>query len=66
MLAIKKEYVVTDNNKKKAVLVDIDTFSKMEELIENYGLAKFMDEVKNEKNIDLRDAKRHYRAIKKG
>ena len=42
MLAIKKEYVVTDNNKKKAVLVDIDTFSKMEELIENYGLAKFI------------------------
>jgi PHD/YefM family antitoxin component YafN of YafNO toxin-antitoxin module len=66
MLAIKKEYVVTDNNKKKAVLVDIDTFSKMEELIENYGLAKFMDEVKNERNIDLRDAKRHYQAIKKG
>jgi PHD/YefM family antitoxin component YafN of YafNO toxin-antitoxin module len=66
MLAIKKEYVVTDNNKKKAVLVDIDTFSKMEELIENYGLAKFMDEVKNERNIALRDAKKHYQAIKKG
>ena len=28
MLKIKKEYVVTDDNKKKAVLVDIETFEK--------------------------------------
>jgi len=33
MLAIKKEYVVADDNKKKAVLVDTDTFNKMEEII---------------------------------
>lgn len=33
MLAIKKEYIVTSSNKKKAVLVDIDTFNKMEELL---------------------------------
>ena len=51
MLAIKKEYIVTDDNKKKAVLIDIDTFNKMEEIIENYGLAKYMAEVKNEDNF---------------
>ena len=28
MLGIKKEYIVTDDNKKKAVLIDIDTFNK--------------------------------------
>ena len=47
MLAIKKEYIVTDDNKKKAALIDIDTFNKMEEIIENYGLAKYMTEVAN-------------------
>jgi hypothetical protein len=66
MLAIKKEYVVNNNNKKKAVLLDIATFNKMEELIENYGLAKYMNEVKEEKNMSLCQAKEHYAAISKG
>ena len=65
MLAIKKEYVVTVDNKKKAVLVDIDTFSKMEELIENYGLGKYMEEVENEENLSLQDAKKSYATMKK-
>ena len=58
MLAIKKEYVVTYNNKKKAVLLDIDTFNKMEEIIESYGLAKYMAEVKEEESLSLSEAKR--------
>ena len=66
MLAIKKEYIVTANNKKKAVLIDVETFNKMEELIEDYGLGKFMDEVKNEKNLTLKDARKHYQATIKG
>lgn len=66
MLAIKKEYIITENNKKKAVLIDLETFNKMEELIEDYGLGKFMDEVKNERNLALKDAKRQYQAMKKG
>ena len=65
MLAIKKEYIVTDDNK-KAVLIDIDTFDKMEEIIENYGLAKYMAEVKNEEDLSLIDAKKYYSTLKKG
>jgi len=45
MLKIKKEYIVNSNNK-KAVLMDIETFEKLEELLENYGLGKYMEEVK--------------------
>jgi hypothetical protein len=66
MLAIKKEYIVTDDNKKKAVLIDVDTFNKMEEIIENFGLAKYMEEVKNEKDLSLIDAKEYYSTLKKG
>jgi hypothetical protein len=51
---------------KKAVLIDLETFNKMEELIEDYGLGKFMDEVKNERNLTLKDAKKQYQAMKKG
>jgi len=65
MLAIKKEYIITENNKKKAVLIDLETFNKMEELIEDYGLGKFMDEVKSERNLTLKDAKKQYQAMKK-
>ena len=66
MLAIKREYVVTDDNKKKAVLIDIDTFNKMEEIIENYGLVKYMEEVKDEEDLSLNDAKEYYSTLKKG
>jgi hypothetical protein len=66
MLPIKKEYVVTAKNKKKAVLVDIDTFAKMEELIENYGLGRFMEEVESEKSLSLEEAKEHYKTLRKG
>ena len=66
MLAIKKEFIVTNDNKKKAVLIDINTFNKMEEIIENYGLAKYMAEVKNEKDLSLSEAKQYYTTLKKG
>jgi len=65
MFPIKKEYIITANRKKKAVLIDIDTFSKMEELLENYGLGKYMEEVKSEEALTLKDAKRYYYAMKK-
>jgi hypothetical protein len=65
MLAIKKEYIVTDDNKKKAVLIDIDTFNKMEKIIENCGLAKYMAEVGNEESLSLNDAKEYYSTLGK-
>jgi len=38
----------------------------MEEIIENYGLAKYMAEVANEENLSLSDAKEYYSTLKKG
>jgi hypothetical protein len=37
----------------------------MEELLENYGLARYMNEVKEEKNMSLQQARKHYAAISK-
>ena len=65
MNKIKKEYVVSDDNKKKAVLIDIKTFEKIEEILENYGLAKFMEEVEEEESLSLKDAKKYYSSLKK-
>ena len=63
MLDIKKEYVVTDDNKKKAVLIDLETFERIEEVLENYGLAKYMQEVKEEEALSLEDAKVYYNTL---
>lgn len=65
MLKIKKEYIVNSNNKKKAVLIDIETFEKLEELLENYGLGKYIEEVKDEESLNINKAKRYYNTLKK-
>ena len=65
MNKIKKEYVVSDDNKKKAVLIDIETFETIEEILENYGLGKFMEEVEGEESLSLKDAKKYYSSLKK-
>jgi len=65
MLNIKKEYIVADDNKKKAVLIDLKTFEKIEEILENFGLYKLMEEVEEEKVFSLKDAKNYYESLRK-
>lgn len=60
MLEIKKQYIIDENNKKVAVLVHIDTFQKIEQLLEDYGLTQMMLEVETEPVLDLESAKRQY------
>ena len=60
MLKIKRKYVVDENNKKLAVEIDINTFSKIEEILENYGLYKLMQETNDEESLDLEEAKKYY------
>ncbi|WRQ72888.1 MAG: hypothetical protein BME93_05480 [Methanosarcinales archaeon Met12] len=65
MLEIKKEYVVTNDNMKRAVLIDIDTFEKVEEILESFGLGKYMEEVEGEEVLSSDSAKRYYETLKK-
>ncbi len=65
MLKIRKEYIITDDNQKKAVLIDIETFKKIEEILENYGLGKYMKEVEKEEPLPIEDAKKYYHTLKK-
>ncbi|MEA2053819.1 MAG: hypothetical protein U9O96_01690 [Candidatus Thermoplasmatota archaeon] len=63
MLDIKKEYIVTDDDKKKAVLIDIETFEKIEEILESYGLGKYMEEVEGEEVLSV-DASGYHRGTR--
>ncbi len=65
MLRIKKEYVITDDNRKKAVLIDVETFRKIEEILEDYGLGKYMEEIEEEETLSIKDAKDYYGTLKK-
>ena len=65
MLKIRKEYIITDDNQKKAVLIDIETFKIIEEILEDYGLAKYMKEVEEEEPLSIENAKKYYRNLKK-
>jgi len=65
MLDIRKEYVITDDNRKRAVLIDIKTFERIEEILESYGLGKYMEEAENEEVLSLSAAKRYYEILEK-
>jgi len=65
MLELKAEYVVTDDNRNRAVLIDIETFEKVEEILESFGLGRYMEEIEDEAVLSLDSAKRFYDALEK-
>ena len=64
MLKIHKHIVLDENQKPTAIQIPIEDFERLEEIIENYGLAKLMDEVKNDERLSIEEAKNHYQSLK--
>jgi homoserine acetyltransferase len=60
MLQINKVYVTDNNMHPIAVQLDIKTFEKIEELLEDYALGKFIDENDPNDALSLTDAKKYY------
>jgi rubrerythrin len=65
MLKIKKKFVTNEANKKIAVQIDIKTFEKIEEILENDGLVKLMQETTDEESLDIEQAKNYYSKLLK-
>ncbi|MBF0338229.1 MAG: hypothetical protein HQL05_10390 [Nitrospirae bacterium] len=65
MLNIVKKYVVDENNNRLAVEVDIETFNKIEEILEDYGLYRLMTDDTDNEMLDLDEAKRFYSTLDK-
>ena len=65
MLEIHKNIVVDENPKPIAVQIPIEQFERMEEVIENYGLAKLMDEVADDEQLSVKEAKQFYGTLKR-
>jgi RelB Antitoxin len=64
MRGISKKYIVDENNNKVAVQIDIETFIKLEKILEDYALGKYMEDVKSDKILTLAEAKKLYRKRK--
>ena len=64
MLKIHKNVVLDENQKPIAVQIPIEEFEHLEELIENYGLAQLMDEVKNDERLSVEESKAYYKSLK--
>ena len=65
MEAIKKRYIVDEDQKKIAVLIDIADFEKIEQILEDYALGRLMEENNPEENLDLQEAKKYYDQLDK-
>ena len=65
METVQKKYIVDENNKPVAVQVDIETFEKIEEIMENHGLYELMKQTEDEAEMDLTAAKRFYSKLEK-
>ena len=65
MDTIKKQYIIDENNKKVGVQLDLKTFEKIEEVMENYALFQMMKENSDEEVLDLEKAKEYYSKLEK-
>jgi hypothetical protein len=59
MLKIRKIYITDEKNKPLAVQIDIKTFERMEQLLEDYALGRFIEENDPSENLSLEAANRY-------
>ncbi len=65
MFQLKPSYVTDNKNKKVAVQLNIKTYEKIEEILENYSLFHLMKDEPKEKPLNLADAKAYYKSLKR-
>ena len=63
-MELKKQYIVNEDNQKVAVQLDIATFEKIENIMENYALAQLIKDDESEA-IPIEDAKKYYATLHK-
>jgi hypothetical protein len=65
MKEIKRKYIVDGNNRKIAVQLDLNTFNKIEEVLENYALVQLIKENEEDDSLNLKEAKEYYQKLDK-
>ena len=65
MEVLQRKYIVDENNKRVGVQLDIKTFRKIEEIMENYALFSLMKETEDDELLDIKSAKEYYSKLEK-
>jgi len=65
METIDRQYIVDEQNRRIAVQIPIQTFEKLEEILENYALVQLMEENEGEETLGAQDAKSFYDQLEK-
>lgn len=63
-MQLQPNYIVDGHNHKIAVQLDIETYERITEVLENYALFKFMDENKEDEKLSLKDVRAYYTSLK--
>jgi hypothetical protein len=64
VMELKRQYIVDEDNHKVAVQLDIDTFEKIEDVLENYALVQFINADESE-TLSIEEAKKYYATLDK-
>lgn len=65
MLNLNEKYILNKQQKKVAVQLDIKTFKKIEDVLEDYALGQYIETSIEDDKLTLEDAKSTYKKIKK-
>ncbi len=65
MLEIKKRYVVDEEDRRVAVQIDLETFAKIEEVLEDHALARWITEAQDEPALGVDAAREFYASLNK-
>ena len=65
MIDLKEKYIINKQQKAVAVQLDIKTFKKIEEVLEDYALGKYMEETETDEKFTLEEAKEFYKKLPK-
>jgi hypothetical protein len=63
-MELKRQYVTDEHNRRVAVQLDIETFERLERILEDYGLARLMEE-NDDDVLELEAAKAYYDSLEK-
>jgi hypothetical protein len=64
MLPIPKQYVLDEEQKPLAVQIPIAVYNQIEEILEDFGLAKLMEQVENDEQLSGDIAYSYYQSLK--
>jgi RelB antitoxin of RelBE toxin-antitoxin system len=65
MLEIKKKYVVDEQDRRVAVQIDLETFARIEEVLEDFALARWITDAQDEPALSPEAAKEYYDSLDK-